>query len=428
MQSQLRKGTIAALALATTAALPISVAQGTEAATEIRLLKERLKQLEAKVSAEHRSNVANAAKGNVNVKGPVPVGPPPVFISFNNGVFIETEDHAYSFKFGGRLQFDAGVSSVPLNGQSGNAGIRRARFDWSGKANKIWLYAFQYDFAGGTQSNFAGTGGYSQRGGIRDAWLGLRHPALVVPYATEPLLIQIGHMYEPFSLEALNSDVVTDFIERPLAVDGFAPFRHLGAAVSAHGTNWTVKGGVYSTSMETDGTNVPGANTPATIGLPRGPFGTGANYVSTGGGQYYDITGRATYAPIYDEHNLLHLGIAGRYHRPNDFDRRQRRARDVAGQQSALGGQRPEPGGSRHAGPVLRHGDGSGLVGSVQHFVHRRQVRARRVHLRLRSGRRLRSGVAAGRIYRHAIQPQSGRFDPGGAAGHLCARRNVGAL
>ena len=160
---------LAALTLGALAASPAPYAfAGTS--DEIKALKERLKQLEAKVSAEHRSNVANASKGNVNVKGPVPVGPPPSSSPSTTASSSRRKNHAYSFKFGGRLQFDAGVSSTPLNGQSGNTGIRRARFfDWSGKANKIWLYAFQYDFAGGTQSNFAGTGGYSQRGGIRDA-------------------------------------------------------------------------------------------------------------------------------------------------------------------------------------------------------------------------------------------------------------------
>jgi phosphate-selective porin OprO and OprP len=39
---------------------------------------------------------------------------------------------------------------------------------------------------------------------------------------------------------------------------------------------------------------------------------------STGGGQYYDVTGRMTYAPIKDEHNFLHFGASARYHRPND--------------------------------------------------------------------------------------------------------------
>jgi phosphate-selective porin OprO/OprP len=43
-----------------------------------------------------------------------------------------------------------------------------------------------------------------------------------------------------------------------------------------------------------------------------------AGWVATGGSQYLDVAGRAAYAPIKEDDRLLHLGVSGRYHRPND--------------------------------------------------------------------------------------------------------------
>jgi len=79
-----------------------------------------------------------------------------------------------------------------------------------------------------------------------------------------------------------------------------------------HGANWSLKGGLFTTSMlERSLQPLPG--TPVVFGVP-----SQAGWVPTGGVQYFDLAGRATYAPIMDEDRLLHLGVHGRYHRPND--------------------------------------------------------------------------------------------------------------
>ena len=59
----------------------------------------------------------------------------------------------------------------------------------------------------------------------------------------------VGSMFEPFSIEAINSSKYRDFIERSLAVDTFQPDRHIGLAVGAYGDDWTFKGGIFSTSF-----------------------------------------------------------------------------------------------------------------------------------------------------------------------------------
>jgi phosphate-selective porin OprO/OprP len=310
MRTRIGTRTVAAMVLGGFTTLPVLPAHA-DTAAEIRALRAnmekqaaRLKELEAVVAKQrHATNIANAA----HAKGGAPV-PPPVFVSFKNGLFVETEDKAYSFKIGGRVQVVGGGISDPLNGFAGQAGIRRARLSVEGEAAKIWFYKFEYDFAN--------TG----VAGIRDAYLGIQHPALTPPFAKDPVYLQVGNFKEPFSIEALNSGTILDFIERPLPVDAFAPQRHIGAAVGAYGDNWTTKVGVFSTSPEDASLN-PARGVPGAFGVLRFPGnGTAANrwWQPTGGGQYLDVAARVTWAPIKDEHSLLHLGLSGRYHDPND--------------------------------------------------------------------------------------------------------------
>ena len=116
-----------------------------------------------------------------------------------------------------------------------------------------------------------------------------------------------GSFYEPFSLERINSNVYRDFIERPLPADLLAQSRHIGVAAAVGGLapglygdpNWSLKGGIFSTSLE-DGapvgptTNAAGLVT--NIGIPAGS----SSFLTPvpGGHQYWEATGRLTYAPI----------------------------------------------------------------------------------------------------------------------------------
>lgn len=272
-------------------------------ALEAEMAKLRKEAREAKATAAAaKSNVANISrKGDAHA-------PPPVFVSFKNGLFVETEDKAYSFKVGGRIMVDGGGISDPLNGFSNQVGVRQIRLEVEGKAAKVWFYKLQYDFSGTGQV----TGNNQVLGGMRDVFFGIQHPALSVPFAKDPLFVMVGSHFEPFSLESTSSSKFRTFIERAMAVEGIAPNRHLGISVGGYGDNWTGRIGVFSTSME-DASYTPGQNTPSRWGIPKA-----AGWVSTGGAQYVDVSGRFTYAPIKDEHNLLHFGVSGRYHSPND--------------------------------------------------------------------------------------------------------------
>lgn len=287
---------------------------------EAEVAKLRQEARQAKAQAKSAANIANAA---VVKEPPGPPPRPPVFISFKNGLFVETEDKAYSFKVGGRILIDGGGIALPLNGFDNQVGGRQLRLEVEGRAASIYFYKLQYDFAGTAQI----TGNNQVLSGIRDAYFGIQSPLFVLPFVKDPAYIMVGSMFEPFSLEAINSSKYRDFIERSLAVDTFQPDRHIGLAAGAYGDDWTFKGGIFSTSFG-DASQNPARGYPATWGIPRlylpnvgggGPFPSNTTWFqATGGGQYFDVTGRLTYAPIHNEHDLIHVGASGRYHQPND--------------------------------------------------------------------------------------------------------------
>ncbi|QGM99336.1 carbohydrate porin [Methylocystis parvus] len=311
--------------LATSAICALMTATAAQAAADAGAIEARLRALELEIAklrkeardakaqaaaasnaASKATNVANAAHSKSDPHAPPP--PPPVFVSFRNGIFVETEDKAYSFKVGGRMQFDGGGITEPLNGFSNQVGVRQVRLEVEGKAAKVWFYKLQYDFSGTPQV----TGNNQVVSGIRDFFFGIQHPAMTLPWSTDPIFIMVGNQFEPFTMEFTASSRFRSFIERAMAVEGIGASRHIGLAAGAYGDNWSAKAGVFSTSPEDASLN-PGQNTPSTWGVPKP-----AGWVSTGGAQYVELTGRATYAPIKDEHNLLHIGASGRYHSPND--------------------------------------------------------------------------------------------------------------
>ncbi|MGD9657462.1 MAG: OprO/OprP family phosphate-selective porin [Methylocystis sp.] len=274
---------------------------------EIAKLRREARQAKAEAQQAARAaqnSAAKAAAAQASASSQIP----PILTSFRNGLFVESADKAYSFKIGGRMQFDGGGATQPLNGWSNQAGVRQVRLEVEGKAAQYLFYKLQYDFAG---SQYGTPFNAPVQGGIRDFYLGVQHPLLALPFTKDPAFIHLGSYFEPFTLEFTTSSRFRDFIERAMAVEAIGASRHLGAALGAYGENWSAKGGVFTTSFEDLNTN-PVVGTPPLIGVPAR-----AGWVSTGGGQYYEFTGRLTYAPIMTQHDLLHVGVSGRYHQPN---------------------------------------------------------------------------------------------------------------
>ena len=248
-----------------------------DTASEIAALKAQLKRLESQMDEQAKTNAQVKNALNSAKTEPGIVAPPPVFVSFKNGLFVETEDKAFSFKIGGRIQADGGFANDLTTFSRSNAGFRRAQLEVEGKAYKNWYYKFQYDFTG------------SGAAGIRDAYLAYRNKLLPEEITTQPVTFQVGNFFEPFSLETVSSTKHMTFIERALPT-ALAPSRHIGAAVTVGDKNWAVKTGVFSTSPQDTATAPP-----------------------AGQSQYFDLAVRGIYSPILEEDKLLHVGGSFKY-------------------------------------------------------------------------------------------------------------------
>lgn len=338
-----------------------ATAQADDVAAEIRALKAEIKRLEEKITREEQQvrGIAKFPKMPPAAVTPVvckdaqcsppppplvckdescapPPPPPPVWVSFNNALSVESYDHDFSFRIIGRMVLDGGVSSQPIQAFAGfpagsplqpffpahpatgfanQTAFRQARLGFEGKAFKDWNYKFEYDFVGAPNGLVLG--------GIRDAFLAWRY--------FEPVTFQVGNFYEPASVDRMTFARNRDFIDRALPADVIVGNRHLGFAAVTGGDapglygrpNFSLKGGIFTTSLE-DGnpqaasatTNAAGEVTAINFGTPAG----NSNLLNPlpGGHQYWDAAARLTYAPVRDEQHLLHLGGWIRYQNPED--------------------------------------------------------------------------------------------------------------
>lgn len=311
---------------------------------EIAKLRKEARQAKAQAAAAREAAGKPSGAPNDRVDPSAPPPPPPVIVTMGvgKGLLVQTEDKEYMFRIGGHLAIDGGgVAGSPGNGWQGNAGFGQARLEVDGKM-KAWFYRLLYDFANptvqlwntnlsnanlGTALTAFANNYVTDRnflwGGWRDAYLGLQDPRLTAPWLAEPVYLKIGSQFEPFSLEGTTSYKYIDAIERPLAIDAIAPARHLGASFGLVGKdNWNANFGIFSLSFQD--LNMRPVNTSAgNVGVVAPAYsGVGvANrdwYQAWGGGAYWEASGRVTWSPIRDAQNLLHVGVSGSYHQPNN--------------------------------------------------------------------------------------------------------------
>ena len=137
----------------------------------------------------------------------------------------------WSFKPRGRLQYDAGFTSVPSStGRSDGFGseARRARLGVSGDMPGGFGYKFEVDFAG---SDVA----------VTDAFLS---------YEAGNAELIVGQMNNFQSLEELTSSLHTSFIERAAFTDAFGFERRVGAAAVFKGKDVLVQTGIFTDNMD----------------------------------------------------------------------------------------------------------------------------------------------------------------------------------
>ncbi len=204
-------------------------------------------------------------------------------VRWDEGLCFDSEDGSFKLKIGGRVQVDwawfdqdsdlvnqleAAGSDEP-NWQDA-AEIRRARLRLDALLYKIVEFRVQYDFA---DSN------------LKDAYVGLKD----LPFGS----IRVGHFKEPFSLQRLTSSRHLTFMERGLT-GTFEAERNTGVMLHNHvmDDRLTYALGVF---RDTD------------------DFGSGS------GDGKYNITGRVTGLPLYenDGRRLVHLGLGYSYRKPD---------------------------------------------------------------------------------------------------------------
>lgn len=239
-------------------------------------VQERLEQLEARQRLKEKSlkqEIERLAQQEPEM------GPTDLRAFWKEGLNFATEDGDFKLKVGGRVQNDwlwIGEDK-DLKGDVGEqedgTEFRRVRLYFEGLIYGNVEYKLQLDFAGGDAD-------------LKDVYLGL----LDFPVGK----LRLGHFKEPFSLEELTSSKYITFLERALP-NAFAPSRNAGFMLhsSAFEDRMTWAAGVF---RDTD------------------DYGED---VDDGG---YNVTGRVTVLPIYEDKgaSLLHLGAAYSYRNPDD--------------------------------------------------------------------------------------------------------------
>ncbi|MFZ2403869.1 MAG: porin [Methylobacter sp.] len=202
------------------------------------------------------------------------------------GLQFETKDKNFQFKLGGRIQADANYSSTDNFVKSGTAThaeandgteFRRARIDFTGTFFKDWNFKTQADFADNSLA-------------MKDLFL--EYTGLGFMSAT------VGQQKQNFSRELLESSNDLMFTERSLMNVLNAPVvdRAIGLNLQSMAKKgWTAAAGIYGDTIT-------------------------ANKNTDTADEGWGISGRATYAPIEEKTQVVHLGIAGNYRAPNQAD------------------------------------------------------------------------------------------------------------
>jgi phosphate-selective porin OprO/OprP len=195
-------------------------------------------------------------------------------------VHLKTFKGWVRFRLGGKINYDFGGIDADeelrgaFPGLDGfHEGFRRLRFSLAGEVKDIVEIKVEVDFTNVSD--------------VKDDWF--RFPS--VPFLNHFIF---GHMKEPFSLGMLTSSNYTTFMEVPLAVEAFGPFRNIGALGA-----WTM--------LEERMTAAAG------IFLNTGSFsndGQAKDQIDNANGA--NATMRVTGLPWYREEGrkLLHLGLS----------------------------------------------------------------------------------------------------------------------
>ncbi len=195
-------------------------------------------------------------------------------VRWSNGLKIVSADKDFKLKFGGRLMYDmtffdqSDSLSATFGELKSGSEFRRARLFGSGQIYNNIHFKLQVDFAGGVTV-------------LKDAFIQMSD----IPWIGN---LRVGHLKEPFRLEALTSSKYITFMERSQHMP-FVPARNSGIlaynALLHNRIGWQL--GVFRNGEKISGDDKDAGNA-------------------------YNITGRITALLInnQEKHHLLHLGLA----------------------------------------------------------------------------------------------------------------------
>ena len=206
-------------------------AQMAAMAERINALEGELAEADAKAdSAAATATNAAAAAAQAQANADAAADKKQPAIAFKGAPEIKGEG-GWSFKPRGRLQYDAGFTSVPSStGRSDGFGseARRARLGVSGDMPGGFGYKFEVDFAGNDVA-------------VTDA---------LISYEAGDAEITVGQFNNFQSLEELTSSLHTSFIERAAFTDAFGFERRVGASAQFGSGDVLVQAGVFTDNME----------------------------------------------------------------------------------------------------------------------------------------------------------------------------------
>jgi len=206
----------------------------------------------------------------------------PLFAEERNGILVlESYRDDYRVWFDIRVQADGAMFfGKPLNPIGNGVSIRRARFATKVEFGKNWYAEIDMDIANSELE-------------LKDAYLSYTF--------NNGLELKVGNYKESVSMESTTTSRYLTFMERPMAVNTFAPSRHIGLS-ARYSKKWLLAlGGVYFQAVD---------------GFEERVFSKDNNK-DYGTDEGVSWTGRLVTMPFYNNVNSgLHFGVSASYRTP----------------------------------------------------------------------------------------------------------------
>ncbi len=249
------------------------VSTTTIAGSEIALLIDMLRDNGTVSEAQYQRLQAELKQIQSQNQTSTQIEPPVQTTQAIKPVVVKAASDQFTAQLGGRLQIDAASYSGDPKMGNGTE-VRRAYLTLKGTLSPDWAYRFQY--------NFADTGEDGK--GILDAFVAYQ--------GMDDFDVTIGNFKAPFTLHEATSDNFVTFTERA-SIAAFSPGRQIGAMISDNNDDRTWAIGAFGESVSQHG------------GEEDEAFG---------------ISSRATWSPLNQPRQVLHLGLGMNYQQTGSLD------------------------------------------------------------------------------------------------------------